>query len=266
MSDDKTDKFDGHLDECQQCREHPFALCEVGERLLKEAAVAPSFGVAENPHLSEATKREMETTLSAKEDAPIEVPPLKVNEIFYSLQGEGARAGEASIFIRLAGCDLACGFCDTEFVSGELMSLGAILAQIRDYPSRWIIFTGGEPMLQLKAGQVVFFQRMGFKVAIESNGNHPIPRVLDWIVVSPKVAEHVLAKNFPNGVDELRYVRHAGQPGVPEPQIKALSHFLSPVFKGDQPDPVNMRHCIDLCLKHPTWKLSLQLHKLWKIL
>lgn len=191
---------------------------------------------------------------------------MKVNEIFYSLQGEGARAGEPSVFIRLAGCDLACGFCDTEFESGKEMSAPDLLEYIQKWPCRWIVWTGGEPTLQLRQETVNFFKQHGYKQAIETNGNHLVPQGLDWVVCSPKVAEHVLEKNFPNGVDELRYVRHAGQLAVPEPKIPSKTYFLSPRFDGDKPNPESIKHCIKLCLENPRWRLSCQSHKLLVIL
>ena|SRR5215471_9271790 len=206
----------------------------------------------------------------------LETPPpterqtcLRVNEIFYSIQGEGARAGEPSIFVRLTGCDLACGFCDTEFESGAEMRLDELRSYIiekKQWPCRWIVWTGGEPMLQLTEKVISYFHSFGFNQAIESNGNHRIPRSLDWIVVSPKVAEHVLARNFPNGVDELRYVRHAGHTTVPAPKILAKHYFLSPIFDGYTPNAANVKHCMELILANPKWKLSLQLHKLIGVL
>lgn len=203
---------------------------------------------------------------------------LKVSEVFYSVQGEGARAGEPSIFVRLSGCDLACGFCDTEFVSGrevELPELDAMMndavvratgSTIGDCEVEWIVWTGGEPTLQLTAEVVAWFKSFGWKQAIETNGNRPVPQNLDWVACSPKVAEHVLAKNFPNGVDELRYVRHAGQPGVPEPSITAKRYFLSPRFDGENPNLENIKHVTKLCLANPKWTLSLQAHKLAMVL
>jgi organic radical activating enzyme len=192
---------------------------------------------------------------------------LKVNEIFYSIQGEGARAGEPSIFVRLSGCDLKCSFCDTEFASGKEMTLEQLANELKAYGRcKWIVWTGGEPMLQLNDDVISYFHSRGYKQSIESNGNHPIPRSLDWIVVSPKVAEHVLKRHFPNGVDELRYVRHAGHKAVPEPSVAAKHYYLSPIFNGNTPDVANVRHCLELCLQNPQWKLSLQLHKLIGVL
>ena len=191
---------------------------------------------------------------------------LRVNEIFYSLQGEGRRVGEASIFVRLTGCDLACSFCDTEFESGKQMTLEEIRSECAKTPGTWIVWTGGEPALQLTSEIVAWFNDQGYRQAIETNGGHPVPDGLAWVVCSPKVAEHVLQKNFPNGVNELRYVRHSGQMGVPQPKIISEERYLSPRFDGDKVNAKNLRHCIRLCLENPDWKLSLQSHKLLKIL
>lgn len=201
---------------------------------------------------------------------------MKISEVFYSLQGEGSRVGQASIFVRLSGCDLACGFCDTEFESGRDVTNEELLDLVNAATRRvtgknsvigmWIVWTGGEPCLQLTKEIVDHFRGLGFFQAIETNGNHRPPDGLDLVCCSPKVAEHVLEKNFPNGVDELRYVRHSGQPGVPRPRITAKHHYLSPMFSGNKPDPENIKHCIQLCLENPKWTLSLQTHKLTKIL
>jgi 7-carboxy-7-deazaguanine synthase len=193
---------------------------------------------------------------------------MKIAEIFYSIQGEGARAGDPSIFIRLSGCDLTCGFCDTEFESGKDFTCEELFAYIYDrWPQcNWIVWTGGEPMLTLTRNDILFFKTAGYLQACESNGNHPIPETIDWRVVSPKVAEHVLKKKNPNGVDELRYVRHSGQPGIPVPAITAKRYFLSPMFKGNQPDPASIKVCLDLCLANPSWSLSVQTHKVLNVL
>ena len=191
---------------------------------------------------------------------------LRVNEIFYSIQGEGGRSGEPSIFIRLSGCDLSCGFCDTEFESGVELTLEEIQQRIEEFPCRWIIWTGGEPALQLTADTIAYFKERGYQQAIESNGNHSLPDGLDWVAISPKVAEHVLKRNFPEGVTELRYPRHAGHLDVPRPAIKAQYYYISPIFEGSEASAANLRHCLDLCLKNPTWRISVQLHKLLKVL
>lgn len=186
---------------------------------------------------------------------------MKVNEIFYSIQGEGARVGEPSIFIRLAECNLSCIFCDTEFSSYKEMSLDEIKTECKKYPSKWIIWTGGEPSLQLTDEIVDYFKE--WKQAIETNGSNKIPENLDWICISPKVAEHVLKRNFTKA-NELKYVLHAGKQ-IPRPEIKADHYFISPMFKGDRIEKETLEHCIKLCLENPEWKLTLQSHKIWGV-
>lgn len=200
---------------------------------------------------------------------------LRVSETFYSLQGEGARAGEASFFIRLQGCKtknacLAYGvMCDTEFESGNEVSLDDLLFLVRtNVAAKWIVWTGGEPLDQLTAEHVNFFRAAGYKQALETSGLKPIPEgcVFDFVTVSPKVAEHVVRKNFKDGeITELRYVRHKGQ-SIPQPAVQAQHLFLSPHFDGATVNNDNLRHCIELCLGHPQWRLSVQLHKLLRIL
>jgi organic radical activating enzyme len=126
------------------------------------------------------------------------------------------------------------------------------------------VWTGGEPTDQLTDDDVAFFAGLGYLQAIETSGVRPVPPGLDWVTVSPKVAEHVLAKHFPEGVSELKYVRHAGQ-AIPEPQVQAVYYCLSPHSDGLTINVDNMRACIALCLANPKWRLSLQQHKLWQI-
>jgi organic radical activating enzyme len=197
---------------------------------------------------------------------------MRVSELFYSLQGEGARAGEPSLFVRLSGCSakFACAAagvaCDTEFESGQDLSRDDLADLLRNMSPdcRWIVWTGGEPTDQLTGEDVAFFARLGYLQAIETSGVRPVPPGLDWVTVSPKVAEHVLAKHFPEGVSELKYVRHAGQ-AIPEPQVQAVYYCLSPHSDGLTLNVDNMRACIALCLANPKWRLSLQQHKLWQI-
>lgn len=198
---------------------------------------------------------------------------LKVSEIFFSLQGEGVRVGTPTIFIRLSGCKakFACAAagikCDTEFESGKEMTL----EQIDEWCKKTAIqcneitWTGGEPTDQLTDEIVSWFTEKHYFQAIETSGLNPAPKGLDFVCVSPKVAEHIVKKNFPDGVDELRYVRHKGQ-SIPEPLITAKHYWLSPHSDGFNINSDNMKHCIDLCLQSGTWKLSLQNHKIWNIL
>ncbi len=196
---------------------------------------------------------------------------LKVSEIFYSLQGEGHRAGVATIFIRLSGCSAkyACYrsgiMCDTEFSSGKEYSLDELLKVISKFEGKEITWTGGEPADQLTEEVVNFFKEIGYYQTIETSGLKKVPKNLDFVVVSPKVADHVVKKNFPNGVDEFRYVRHKGQ-SIPEPMISAKHYYISPHSDGFNINSENLKHCIDLCLKFPQWKLSIQQHKIWNVL
>ena len=198
---------------------------------------------------------------------------LKVSEIFYSLQGEGLRVGTPTVFIRLQGCKaknacFAMGIkCDTEFESGKEMLLTDIESWIEKYGNtcKEITWTGGEPLDQLNEEIINYFKEKGFYQAVETSGLHPAPNGLDFICVSPKVAEHVIKKNFPNGVTELRYVRHKGQ-SVPEPSISALHYWISPHSDGFTINTENLKHCINLCIENPKWKLSIQNHKVWNIL
>jgi len=198
---------------------------------------------------------------------------LRISEIFYSLQGEGARVGTPTIFIRLSGCKAknacyAAGIkCDTEFESGKDYLLIQILDWINNNAPQCkeITWTGGEPTDQLNEEIVKYFKEFGYFQAIETSGLNPVPNGIDFICVSPKVAEHVIKKNFPNGVNELRYVRHFGQE-IPEPSIEAKHYWLSPHSDGFNINSENLKHCIDLCKENGKWKLSLQNHKIWNIL
>ncbi len=198
---------------------------------------------------------------------------LKVSEIFYSLQGEGARVGTSTVFIRLMGCTAknACFksgiVCDTEFESGEERTIEEIEKWlIKNAPDcKEITWTGGEPLDQLDEEIVAHFKSKGFYQAIETSGLRKPVKGLDFICVSPKVAEHIVKRNFPDGVSELRYVRHKGQ-SVPNPIVKANHYWVSPHSDGFTINGENLRHCINLCKEYPQWKLSIQNHKVWNVL
>jgi 7-carboxy-7-deazaguanine synthase len=200
-------------------------------------------------------------------------PTLDVNEIFYSLQGEGGRAGEPSLFIRLQGCKAqhacyASGVrCDTEFTSGKAMTVEEIYAALQKITTRctWIVWTGGEPTDQLTTSIVEYFALQGYSQAIETSGLNPVPEGIDYIALSPKVAEHVIRKNFPSGnINELRYVRRPGQQ-IPRPSVIADHYYLSPHHEGETLNAASLQHCIQLCLDNPVWRLSVQQHKLWSV-
>jgi organic radical activating enzyme len=201
---------------------------------------------------------------------------LKVREIFHTLQGEGARAGESSIFIRLSKCNLNCWFCDTDWSFGINRTLESILEEISKFPCKWIVWTGGEPTIQLTEEVVTFFKTHGYKQAIETNGTNPVPNGIDYISCSPKdeVSLMDLQQNFPNGVNEWRYVLDVGQEGrIPliETIPPAQHYFISPMFSGEKKkrmelNPRVLKYCINFVLRNPGWKLSVQQHKWWGIL
>jgi organic radical activating enzyme len=191
---------------------------------------------------------------------------LKVKEIFYSLQGEGGRQGEASIFIRLSGCNLKCDFCDTDFSGGEMQELNHILSVIRQFPCRWIVWTGGEPALQLTCKTIAFFKRAGYLQAIESNGHYPLPGGLDYTAVSPK-GNPDYAREINPVVDEVRLPVRKGD-AIPcfDRLPKAKYCFLSPVFTDDAlATKENINYCVEQIKRSTGWRLSLQIHKLISI-
>lgn len=198
----------------------------------------------------------------------------RINEIFYSIQGEGVRAGTANIFVRFSGCNLKCaaddefsGFnCDTEFTSGQNYELDDLLAEIvlkaTDHvingqkTCKAVILTGGEPSLQIDQDLIEGLHRLGFYIAIESNGTKELPEGIDWITISPKSAEHTIKQPW---ASELKYVRHSGQ-GIPRPIIVSEYKLISPAFDGHRLPKENLEHCMKLVKDNPEWRLSIQLH------
>jgi len=187
---------------------------------------------------------------------------LTVNEIFYSLQGEGGRSGEASVFIRLTQCNLSCSFCDTDYENGIAMTMEEILDAIKAYPCKWIIWTGGEPTIQLRDEHLAFFGSHGYRQAIETNGTRRVPSLIDYITCSPKQDYKSIKLRIPK-VNEIRIPIAKGDT-LPDIGVfpEADNYYLSPVFDGDRMNPDNVNYCVALIKEHPEWKLSLQMHKL----
>lgn len=192
-----------------------------------------------------------------------------VNEIFYSLQGEGVRTGTANLFLRFSGCNQTCrkethGFdCDTEFAGGRSMTGQEILAELRAAGPRcnWVVLTGGEPALQLDTSLITTLRDAGYQMAIETNGSIELPAGIDWITVSPKVAEHAIRQRTAH---EVKYVRGRGQ-AIPRTVVQADYKLISPAFDGDQLDPSTLHWCIQLVKENPEWRLSMQMHKRWQV-
>jgi 7-carboxy-7-deazaguanine synthase len=203
-----------------------------------------------------------------------------VKEIFYTLQGEGANTGRPAVFCRFAGCNLwtgreqdreaaTCQFCDTDFLGtdgpggGRFPTAEALARAISEaWPSesterRFVVCTGGEPLLQLNSGLIAALHQAGFEIAVETNGTLRPPGGLDWLCVSPKAGTELVIRSG----DELKLV--FPQPGADPAEFEGLAFrhfFLQPM---DGPDrEANTAAALQYCLAHPRWRLSLQTHKL----
>ncbi|MFO7841990.1 MAG: 7-carboxy-7-deazaguanine synthase QueE [Fidelibacterota bacterium] len=190
----------------------------------------------------------------------------KINEIFYSIQAEGYHAGKAAIFIRFSDCNLRCDFCDTEFLSGVDMSVSEIMGNIRDYPSRFVLITGGEPLMNDTTELLAALKNEGYYVAVETNGMFfPKHEFFDWITISPKSEKLKIRK-----CNELKVL--LGIDEIPETYgIEAEHRYISPknpthnlpigTQSADFFDRNVAQYCYRYVLKHPEWRLSLQMHK-----
>ena len=194
---------------------------------------------------------------------------MLVNEIFYSLQGEGYHSGTPAVFVRLSGCNLRCPFCDTQHGHGTEMSEQEIAVAVRQLAphTSLVVLTGGEPSLQLTPSLVELFHHEGRKVAVETNGTLPLPGNVDWVTLSPKSlwlgeeAAPVLTR-----VDELKVLFDGGHDPAAYDHIDAAHRFLQPMDTGDPArNAALMRQAADYCLGHPQWRLSLQIHKILDI-
>lgn len=189
---------------------------------------------------------------------------MRVNEIFYSLQGEGFYVGVPSVFIRLSGCNLQCSFCDTTHQSFTDMSESEIADVVAQYPAQHVVITGGEPSLQLTASLIELLHSLGKEVAIETNGTHFLPENVDWITLSPKDAfiTSASAKVVLKHCNEMKVVFTGND--LPNYDDIACDHFfLQPCDVGDEgKNKEIVEATIAYCLQHPKWRLSLQTHKL----
>jgi 7-carboxy-7-deazaguanine synthase (Cx14CxxC type) len=204
-----------------------------------------------------------------------------VKEIFYTLQGEGAQAGRAAVFCRFAGCNLwsgreadrataICKFCDTDFIGvdgtggGKFDSAEALAAAVeKQWPhnsqqgKRFVVCTGGEPLLQLDAALIEALHARGFEIAVETNGTVAAPADLDWICVSPKAGTRLVQRSG----DELKLVYP--QAALDPDAFRSLEfnhYFLQPMDGPSRGE--NTKLAVAYCMQHPQWRLSLQTHKL----
>ena len=187
----------------------------------------------------------------------------RINDIFYSLQGEGRHTGRAAIFIRFSGCNLACSFCDTDFSDYREMTDEQIVEEVlkmvpdKDGEYPMIVLTGGEPTLQVDEKLIDLLHERGFRlVAMESNGTKNPPANLDWLTVSPK--KNVMVKRC----QELKCI-YDGEQKVEDYGIEADCYYLQPCDVGDaRKNAEIIERCIEEIKKNPKWMLSLQTHKL----
>ena len=190
----------------------------------------------------------------------------KVNEIFYSLQGEGYNTGTASVFIRLSGCNLHCAFCDTRHDEGTMMTLPEIVERVMQYPDApLIVLTGGEPSLWIDENFVAGLKKMtGKTIAIETNGTRPLPRGIDWVTLSPKtgLGESGDLPVVLTHCDELKVV-YLGQDLAQYDNIIADHRYLQPCWVSDlEQRRSNMLDTVRAVMENPQWRLSLQTHRL----
>ena len=203
-----------------------------------------------------------------------------VKEVFYTLQGEGANTGRPAVFCRFAGCNLwtgreqdreaaTCQFCDTDIVGtdgpggGRFPTAEALGRAISEaWPSesterRFVVCTGGEPLLQLDSDLIAALHQAGFEIAVETNGTLRPPDGLDWLCVSPKAGTELVIRSG----DELKLV--FPQPGADPADFESLGfrHFFLQPMDGPDRDG-NTAEALQYCLAHPRWRLSLQTHKL----
>lgn len=204
-----------------------------------------------------------------------------VKEIFYTLQGEGFQAGRAAVFCRFSGCNLwsgreadrskaACSFCDTDFVGtggvggGKYRTTESLADRILlewnpggASKNKLVVFTGGEPLLQLDESLIEAVRERGFQCAVETNGTLPEPRGVDWLTVSPKGSTAIRL----HAANEIKLVYP--QPLAPPERFESFDashYFLQPM---DGPDLMhNTRVATEYCLAHPKWRLGVQLHKM----
>ena len=205
-----------------------------------------------------------------------------VKELFYTLQGEGLRAGRPAVFCRFAGCNLwsgleedrataVCRFCDTDFVGtdgtlgGKFATADSLAAAIAAlWPAgaahRYVVLTGGEPLLQVDAALIDALHAAEFEIAVETNGTVPAPQGIDWLCVSPKAGSEWVQRSG----DELKLVYP--QPELPPEAIPAegFKHFLLQPMDGPALEE-NTRAAIAYCQAHPRWRLSMQTHKILEI-
>lgn len=182
-------------------------------------------------------------------------PEYPVNEIFFSLQGEGFWTGVPAVFVRFSGCNLKCPFCDTDFSVHRGMTVRQIMDEVEKYPAKTVILTGGEPSLQPLPALIAELKKSGKRIHIETNGTNPLPESIDWVTLSPKEGSDIRLEKW----DELKIVYTGTDPGRLWNGLIAATEpfrlFLQPCSGKNIPETV------DYILSNPEFRLSLQSHK-----
>jgi organic radical activating enzyme len=194
---------------------------------------------------------------------------MRVNEIFYSLQGEGYHSGRAAVFVRLSGCNLKCPFCDTDFDQYTEMTEEDIVDEVNrlGLGCGFVVITGGEPTMQDCTRLIDDLHKNRYEVAMESNGTRQAPFNVNWLTISPKHPYVDVYAGLPkvNRCDELKLV-YDGEHEVSTFNIHARHYYLQPCDTGD---PVKneriINDCVEYIKQHPKWKLSLQTQKILKV-
>lgn len=189
----------------------------------------------------------------------------RINELFYSLQGEGFWSGRPAVFIRFSGCNLKCPFCDTDHTAHVLMSVEDIVNEVKKYPTDFIVLTGGEPALYVDEDIINALHKCGKYISIETNGTHPVLESIDWITLSPKDSFVANAKVVIDSCNEIKIVYDGNNEDVilAYSDFPANYYYVQPCDMGEQSASRKiMAMAIEFCLKHPLWSLSLQQHKI----
>lgn len=201
----------------------------------------------------------------------------KVNEIFYSIQGEGALAGTPMMFVRFSHCNLKCtvrnsGFdCDTEYDTGDVLSTDRLIERIIDVAPEeapeWVLLTGGEPGLQATENLCNRLHRMRYRIAIETNGTCELPSNIDWVCVCPKSAPGTIVVREANEYKLVCSEKTAMLPTIEDVPVVASHYWCSVAWQDEDLGPqfFAIEHCVDLVKRARGWKLMIQQQKVWGI-
>lgn len=190
----------------------------------------------------------------------------RINEIFYSLQGEGRNAGRAATFIRFSGCNLRCPFCDTDHSSYQEMTDEQILEEVKKYPSNLVVLTGGEPTLYIDENLIDKLHELGKEVAIETNGTRPINGKIDFVTISPKFEYVKNGALVVNKCDELKVIYDGENDMELYSNIEAKYKYIQPCDSQDVETNQSIYfRSIKFVREHPEWRLSIQIQKFLSI-